>query len=239
MIVIIPMAGEGQRFKDKGYTHPKFLISIRGKPMIQWVLESLNVPAHYYLVVREEHVDQYHLRDMFQSLLPYSHTLVTVPGKTEGAACTVQAALAQANLSEPLVIANSDQVIGWNPTEFLLTMQEQGLDGGIPVFKSVHPKWSYAKTDPQTQRVIEVAEKRPISPWATVGVYYFKSAAGFDAGASAMIAANKRVNGEFYVAPVYNELIAKGQQVRVWEVDSMWSLGTPEDLEEFRLSVCR
>ena len=106
------------------------------------------------------------------------------------------------------------------------------VDGGILTFKAMHPKWSYAKTD-KNGNVCEVAEKKVISNNATVGVYYWKHGEDFVKYAEQMIKKNVRVNNEFYVCPVYNEAIKDKKIIKIKNIESMWGLGTPEDLNYF------
>ena len=106
------------------------------------------------------------------------------------------------------------------------------VDGVLDVFRTEGDKWSFARVDEQN-RVLETAEKRRISPWATTGLYYFRRGRDFVKHASDMIAANERSNNEFYVAPVYNRLIAAGADIRANPLERVWVLGTPEDLDNF------
>ena len=111
-------------------------------------------------------------------------------------------------------------------------MNEQNVDGGIVTFKSTHPKWSFAKID-ENNFVTEVAEKRPISTLATVGIYFWKHGKDYVKYAEQMIEKNIRVNNEFYVCPVFNEAIADGKKFKTYNINKMWGLGTPEDLDIF------
>jgi dTDP-glucose pyrophosphorylase len=106
------------------------------------------------------------------------------------------------------------------------------IDGSILTFHSTHPKWSYAKLN-EDGFVTEVAEKKPISEHATVGIYFFKKGADYIRCAESMIKKNIRVNNEFYVCPVYNEALLEGARVKTFHIDKMWGLGTPEDLDTF------
>ena len=106
------------------------------------------------------------------------------------------------------------------------------IDGGILTFHSTHPKWSYARLD-ESGFVSEVAEKKVISEHATVGVYYWGKGSDYVKYAEQMIEKNIRVNNEFYVAPVYNEAIADGKKIRIKDIQKMWGIGTPEDLNYF------
>ena len=136
--------------------------------------------------------------------------------------------------SNPLIIANSDQFIEWNSSKTMYKFTSQKVDGAILTFKSIHPKWSYAKCD-ENKTVLEVAEKKVISNNATVGIYYWAKGNDYVNYAEQMIKKNIRVNNEFYVCPVFNEAIKDKKRVVIEEVDKMWGLGTPEDLNEFNL----
>lgn len=228
MNVIIPMAGYGSRFSKAGYTFPKPLIEVHGKPMIQVVVDNLRVDANYIFIVQKEHREKYNLDSMLSLLAP-GCKIVDVEKVTEGAACTVLLAKDYIDNDEPLVIANSDQFVEWNSLDFFYKMNEQNLDGGIVSFRSTHPKWSYAKLD-KDNYVEEVAEKKTISDIATVGIYYWKKGSDFVKYAQQMIDKNIRVNNEFYVCPVYNEAIKDGLKIKTFDVPKMWGLGTPEDL---------
>lgn len=231
MNVVIPMAGHGSRFAQAGYTFPKPLIEVNGKPMIQVVVDNLNIDAHFIFIVQKEHYEKYQLRYMLNMIAP-GCDIVRVDGVTEGAACTVLLAKELINNENPLVIANSDQYVEWNSNEVLYAFTADGVDAGIVTFHSVHPKWSFARLDDRGF-VAEVAEKRPISDIATVGIYYWKQGRDFVKYAEQMIAKNVRVNNEFYVCPVFNEAIADGKIIRTKNITRMWGLGTPEDLKHY------
>ena len=231
MNVLIPMAGNGSRFAQAGYTFPKPLIEVHGKPMIQVVVENLAVEANYIFVVQKSHREKYNLDSMLSLICP-GCKIVEVDSVTEGAACTVLLAKEFIDSDEPLVIANSDQFIEWNSLEFFYKMNEQNLDAGIVSFKATHPKWSYAKVD-DNGFVTKVAEKNPISDIATVGVYYWKQGKDFVKYAESMILKDIRVNNEFYVCPVFNEALLDGLKIKTFDVPKMWGIGTPEDLNYF------
>ena len=231
MNVLIPMAGNGSRFAQVGYTFPKPLIEVHGKPMIQVVVENLAVEANYIFVVQKLHREKYNLDSMLSLICP-GCKIVEVDSVTEGAACTVLLAKEFIDNDEPLVIANSDQFIEWNSLEFFYKMSEQNLDAGIVSFKATHPKWSYARVD-VNGFVSEVAEKNPISDIATVGVYYWKQGKNFVKYAESMILKDIRVNNEFYVCPVFNEALLDGLKIKTFDVPKMWGIGTPEDLNYF------
>jgi len=231
MNILIPAAGSGSRFTKVGYTFPKPLIDVNGKPMIQVVVENLNIEGNYIYIVQKKHYDKYNLK-YFLNIITPKCKIITVEGVTEGAACTTLLAKDYINNNKPLLIANSDQYIHWSSVEFMYTMTAGNIDGGILTFRSTHPKWSYAKIDEEFN-VSEIAEKKVISDIATVGIYYWSTGSDYVKYAKQMINKNIRVNGEFYIAPIYNEAIADGKKFKTFDVDKMWGLGTPEDLNSF------
>lgn len=231
MNILIPMAGAGSRFQQAGYVFPKPLIDVKGKPMIQVVVNNINIDANYIYVVQKEHRVKYNLDTLLNILTP-GCTIVETDHITEGAACTALLAKEYINNDLPLFFANSDQFVEWNSNEFMYKMNETDADGGIITFKSIHPKWSFAKVD-EMGYVVKVAEKNPISDNATVGFYYWKNGSDFVKYAEQMIDKDIRVNGEFYVCPVFNQAIEDGRKIRTFEIENMWGLGTPEDLNYY------
>ena len=194
MNVLIPMAGAGSRFQQAGYTFPKPLIDVEGKPMIQVVVENLNIDANFIFVVQKQHREQYNLDTLLNLIAPNSK-VVEVDGLTEGAACTALLAKEYIDNDNPLFFANSDQFVEWDSTEFMYKMNETDADGGIVSFRATHPKWSFAKIN-ESGLVTEVAEKNPISDIATVGYYYWKKGSDFVKYAEDMIEKDIRVNGD-------------------------------------------
>lgn len=231
MNVLIPMAGAGTRFQQAGYTFPKPLIEIDGKPMIQVVVDNINVDANFIFVVQKSHREQYNLDALLKLITP-SCKIVEVDGITEGAACTTLLAKEYINNDDPLLMANSDQFVEWDSNEFMYKMIEQNVDGGLVTFNATHPKWSFAKVD-EYGFVTEVAEKNPISDIATVGIYYWAKGSDYVKYAEQMIEKNIRTNNEFYVCPVFNEAIKDDKKIKTFNIEKMWGLGTPEDLKYY------
>ncbi|MDC0446241.1 glycosyltransferase family 2 protein, partial [Candidatus Pelagibacter sp.] len=229
--IVVPMAGEGSRFVKAGYTFPKPLIEVHQKPMIQIVVESLGLKGNFIFIVKKEHLEKYNLKNFLNIIAPKCK-IITIDKPTEGAACTVLLSKKYVNNSKPLIISNSDQFIEWNTSETMYGFSTKKVDGAILTFTATHPKWSYAKVD-KNSNVTKVAEKKVISNNATVGVYYWKHGKDFVKYANQMINKNIRVNNEYYVCPVYNEAIKDKKIIKIKNVDSMWGLGTPEDLDYF------
>lgn len=229
--VLIPCAGLGSRFKNAGYTFPKPLIEVNNKPMIQVVVENLNIKANFIYIVQKEHYEKYNLKSLLNLLTP-NCTIVQVDGITEGAACTTLLAKEYINNDKPLIIANSDQFLEWDAKKFYYSIMSDKNDGTIVTFNAIHSKWSFAKIG-EDGYVTEVAEKNPISNVATCGVYSYGKGSDYVKYAEQMIEKNIRTNGEFYIAPVYNEFIADGKKINTYHIDKFFGIGTPEDLHYF------
>ena len=229
--IVIPAAGQGKRFAEAGYVHPKPLIEVEGQPMIEHVMDNFKsiVNGRILVLMQDAHIDKYCAETI---LAP--HTILRVFGLTEGAACTVLLAEDYINDNSELIIANSDQYVEASMPEFIWKMQQKNADAGILTFTSQDPKWSYAKYD-RSGQVNIVAEKVVISDQATVGIYYYKHGKDFVKYAKQMIAKNVRVNNEFYVCPVFNEMLAAGKKIFIHQIPErkMHGLGTPEDLKKF------
>jgi dTDP-glucose pyrophosphorylase len=230
------MAGEGSRFQIAGYNKPKPFIDVSGKPMIVRVIENLNCPgAQYILLARKEHIEkESELVAMIER--KYNAIFVPINKLTEGTACTVLYARELINNDSPLLIANSDQIVDIDITNYVDDCHLRRLDGSILTFtdKELNPKWSFAKIDVNGM-VTEVKEKEAISENATVGIYYYKKGNDFVNASIDMIISNDRVNNEFYTCPTYNYAIKNGLNIGIFNINfnKMHGLGTPQDLEAY------
>jgi len=246
MNIIIPLAGEGKRFTNAGFPEKPF-VDINGKSLIETVLSSFPQPwlevGEFVFVTRKEYVGR--LTEICKGM-GIHFRMRAVKETTKGAACSVLLAkdfLNPTELEGPLIIANGDQIVKFSLLNFN-TMANQLRLGGyakdvtgvIPVFRASGIKWSYAGLD-EFNRVYHVAEKEPISPWATCGIYYWSRTDAFFECAENMIHNERRVNNEYYVAPVYNEIVKykfKDGMILALEVDSMIGLGTPEEVQNMK-----
>jgi dTDP-glucose pyrophosphorylase len=236
------MAGRGSRFANAGFTVPKPLIPVGGKPMIQWVIENVrpSQPHQFTFICLSEHLERYPaVPETLRSICPGCH-IVTVNEVTEGAACTVLLAKEFINNDDPLMIANADQFVELDIDTYLAEMDREQAAGLIMTFEADHPKWSYCRMNSQGE-VSEVVEKKVVSNEATVGIYNFRRGADYVRAAERMIERDLRVNNEFYVAPTYNQLIEEGDKIVVMrtgrEYDGMYGLGVPEDLAFFQATA--
>lgn len=230
--IVIPMAGQGSRFAQEGYILPKPLIDVQGVPMIQRVVENLNIDGKYIFIVRQEHIDKYQLKEFLNKIAP-GCIIVPTDGITDGATCSVLLAKDFIDNDTNLLIANSDQFLEWDSSAFLY--ESMNVDGCISTFEQTDPtdkKWSYASLD-KTGFVSRVAEKEVISTNANTGIYFWSKGSDFVKYAKQMIDKNIRTNGEFYIAPVYNEAISDGKRIKIQNCKKMWGLGVPSDLLKF------
>lgn len=233
--IVIPMAGLGSRFLNAGYKTPKPLIPIHGVPMIRLVIENTRpkINHRFIFICQRQHIKDFDLTHKLKAWAP-SCEIIEIDGITEGAACTVLTARELIDTETPMIIANSDQFVTASIDDYI--QKSKQCDGLIMTMYGDDPKWSYAELG-QHGLVKRVAEKEVISNSATVGIYHFKSGKKLVAAADEMIRKNLRVNNEFYVAPIYNELIKDGAEIQTFDVEAaqggMHGLGTPSDLEKF------
>jgi len=234
--IVIPMAGEGSRFVKAGYEKPKPFIDVDGKPMIERVMENLHYEdARFILIARKaDLIKENVLVSQLQSR--YNVVFIGIDKLTEGTACTVLFARNYINNDEPLLIANSDQLVDISIPEFINDCFNRKLDGSILTFTDAerNPKWSFARPG-ENGLVVEVQEKKAISEFATVGIYLFSKGKDFVNAAIDMIINNDRVNNEFYTCPVYNYMLKNDTSIGYFNIEpnQMFGLGTPEDLNKY------
>jgi len=235
--IVLPMAGRGSRFADAGYTLPKPLIPVHGVPMIKVVVDNLTPSCEhrFIFICQQSHIDQY---DLIPKLKSYAGNVevIGINGVTEGQVCTALLAKKYFDNDEPLMNANADQFIDFEIDNYLDAMNSRHLDGLIMTMKSQDPKWSYVRTG-NDGLAIETAEKKVISPDATVGIFNFSRGRDLVRSAEQMIRDNLRVNNEFYTCPCYNYLIREGRKIGIYpvgeEYNGMYGLGIPKDLDFF------
>jgi len=233
MKVVIPLAGRGSRFVEAGFNKPKPLIQIIKKSMVEWATSNINVNFNDFIfLILQKHIDQNNLDEKLKELYSPEITIIPISKVTEGAPLTILQAKEIINTDEELLICNGDQFFSEDVLNMIskLPLEYSGL---IPVFRSTQTKFSYAKVD-GSMNVIEVAEKIPISNYATAGAYYFRKGKDFIWAVEKMIEKDIRRGNEFFVCPVYNELISRGDKIKAILIDKFWPLGTPEDVEYFK-----
>jgi hypothetical protein len=207
------------------------MIDVNGKSMINLVHDNIGLDAHYIFVAKSEHVEKYNLREHISTFCK-DFTIVLQDGRLEGAVMSCLLAKDLIDNDYHLVIANSDQKIIWDGPKEINKLIKSGADGGVLTFKAQEEKWSYAELD-NNNLIQSVAEKIVISDNATCGIYYWNKGSHFIKYAEQMVAKDIRTNNEFYVCPTYNEAVKDEKLIKSVEVEGMYGLGTPEDLQRY------
>ena len=231
------MAGNGVRFQSTDHEKPKPLIKvIHGKPMIQLVVECMtpSVEHRFIFICRREHDEAYQLDNLFEKIT-VQYEKVLIDEITEGPACSVLLAKPWINNDEPMITACSDDYVDTDINEFLSFSAENDAQGTLMTYLGHEVNGSSAKVNNEGL-ITEVGEKRVISPHTTVGIYYFAQGKYFVDAAEQMIKDDKRANGQFYVSPVYNEMIKQNHTIKPYQIEArdMHTMGTPEGLEIFQ-----
>ena len=234
------MAGLGSRFSEAGYELPKPFIDVNGMPMISRVMDNLmHQDATFILLANAQHLQRF--PEMVAKISKsYPVTFIPILKTTEGTACTVLYARKILDSGQPVVVANSDQIVDINFNEFIKDAEVRGLDGSIMTFtdNERNPKWSFAELSAE-KLVVRVREKDPISEFATVGIYYFRRVDSLVNAIVQMIIENDRTNNEFYICPAYNYLIQDQMRVGIFNIEhsQMHGIGTPSDLNSYLATV--
>lgn len=230
MKVVMPMAGRGSRFLSAGEKTPKPLISVKGMPMFYWAMKSIDGIDYSQMIfiTLREHDEQYSVVKMLRKLYGNNAEVILLDTVTEGQLCTVLAAESYLDTKEDVLVMSADTFVRSDIGKHIAE-KRHNCAGIISVAKLAGERWSFAKID-ETGKVIEVAEKRRISDYASTGLYYFSSGSEFLKEAKAMITNQEKTHGEYYVIPVYQKFIAKGLRVDISIADEVYDMGTPEAL---------
>jgi NDP-sugar pyrophosphorylase family protein len=239
--ILIPMAGKSNHFSEDEYPFPKPLLEIGQKTMIEHVVANLSSAGpkiQFIFVVSAADCRKFHLDSTLNIITNHQCKIVKLDKDTKGAACSALMAISHIANQNPLIIANSDQLFDDSISEMIQQIGE--ADAGVLTFRSVHPRWSYVRPD-ENGFVVETAEKRPISPHAIAGLYYFRHGQDFVDAAMKMIHKDASVNSSFYIAPCLNEMILKGKKIRIVEVDSLryHTFYTPNKVKEYEAQLLK
>lgn len=234
--VVLTMAGRGQRFRDVGYSVPKYAIEVKGQTLFRWSLMSLSSwlrdGAQLVCVVRAEDQARAFVEQQCRLEDVSAPVVVELGATTDGQATTVLAARdAVIDRAGPLVVYNIDTHV--RPGAMDRT-RVRG-DGWIPCFPGRGDAWSFAAADADG-RVHDVREKVRISQDATVGLYWFSSFALYESAYAARYAPGTELDaGERYVAPMYKTMLAQGREVFLdrLPLEDVVALGTPDQVARF------
>jgi len=235
--IVMPMAGGSQFFTDSQYGFPKPLVEILEKSMVQIAIEnftSLENEAQFVFIVQANDCDKYHLDNVLKLLTNDNCVIIKVTGEKQSAACSALMAIDSINNADPIIIANSDQQIEENIHHIVTDFEKSAVDAGVVTFETIHPRWSYVRMD-ENGKIIEAAEKKPISRHAIAGLYYFRKGSIFVDAAMKSIQKDAHVNGLYYIAPVLNELILEGYDIQAYGIDrkKYHTFYTPQKIAEY------
>ncbi len=237
MNLVIPIASSSQFFSIETYGYPKPLIEVIGKPMIQHVVENLTQSAIFkkiIFIVKQDECEKYHLDNTLNLLSPIKPEIIKLRLDTQGALCSVLLSVEHIDNSEPLIIANADQIFDGGISSQLKEFSRSKLDAACLTFNSVHPRWAYVRVDRKNQ-VIEAAEKRPISKHAVAGVYLYKSGSDFVKYGMSSIKHSSSIDDKYFISPVFNEFILANKKVGHYEVlnERYHTFYSPQKIEEY------
>lgn len=239
--ILVPLGGTSAFFDSPEYLFPKPLVEIQGKPMIEMVinnLELIRLEKKYVFVVKSSDCHKYHLNNVLQLITNNQCEIVKLENETKGATCSALLAVDYIDSDDELLIVNGDQIIDYNLTKVITSFRQQGVDAGVICFESVHPRWSFIRLDEQ-EYIVEAAEKEPISKSAIAGFYYFKQGSLFVHAAMKSIEKNASINGLYFIAPVLNELILENKVLKPYYIDKRkyHSFYSPQKIKEYEMKL--
>jgi NDP-sugar pyrophosphorylase family protein len=238
--IILPMAGRGSRFANAGFTTPKPLIPVDGRPMFLKAISSfdrLDTPKRYTVILRKEHDAEYSLANQIKEALPEANIILT-DEPAMGALRDAYRAMIYLEPNEGVLVMDCDIMIGGDAYFEMIRKSlsdEDDIQGGLLLFKSQEPRFSYAELD-DSGLVIHTAEKQVISPYAIGGGYYLASTEAFDTNAQSVFSRPlDETHPEYFMSYIFNDIIQNGGKVR-GAVGDFVSFGTPEELSAYEQS---
>ena len=241
-ITLIPLAGHGSRFSKVGYNDPKPLIEVSGKPMIIQAANSLPFNYKHIFVTLKEHFRNYPLEKFLKEEYKVSE-IISLDKVTDGQAVTCSLGLKNVGQNSSILISAADNGIMYDQKKFKKLIYDETIDAIIFTFRNhksskTNPEmYGWVKTDSENNS-ISVSVKVPISstPFkdhAIVGTFWLKKAKYFNHGLQNLLDKKIKVNSEYYVDSIMDELIKIGLRVKIFEVDHYICWGTPNDYETF------
>ncbi|MGG4034638.1 glycosyltransferase family 2 protein [Paenibacillus cisolokensis] len=235
MNIVITMAGMGSRFRRAGYLQPKYMINVKGRSLFYWSIISLKSfdfsRNHFIFIVQSADDAKGFIREECSKLGVIMYDIVEIDHLTDGQATTVLFGKPYWTPESPLLIYNIDTHV----KPGVIYKNTINDDGWIPCFNAPGDKWSFVKLNEENQ-VIEVREKKRISNYATIGLYWFSSARLYEHAYNLYYSLpGREEKGERYIAPIYNQLIQNNYKVTIslLATESVHILGTPEEVESF------
>jgi len=244
--ILIPMSGFGERFRRAGYTVPKPLIEVNGKPVIAHVLDLFPGETDVHFICNRDHLVN-RAWDMAGILKKYcpTGTIHSIESHKKGPVYAVSRIFDAIDQDRPAVVNYCDFTGQWNWETFKQFMDRTKCSGAIICYSGFHPhmlactKFAYCKTD-GTDRVVAIQEKQPytdnpMNEWASCGTYCFNSGETLRRTYEETLSRDDlKLKGEYYASLAYRPLLEKGADVRVFPMERFCQWGTPEDLADWR-----
>jgi len=227
------MAGLGRRLASCAYNEPKPLIKIFGKTIMEWAITSVGTEGNFIFCCRKDHIKNYEIDIRLKKIMPACE-IISINYQTQGTVQTILEASHLINNDDELIISDSDHYILWDTPRFNKEIRNSNIDACVMIFpeNQYSSALSYVKLDEEGY-VVQAAEKIPISGTAAAGIHYYKKGSDFVKYGKIMIDKDRRFNNEFYVTPVYNELVEDGKKIVTFPIIKKWALGDPTELDIF------
>jgi NDP-sugar pyrophosphorylase family protein len=243
--LVVPMAGMGQRFANEGYDVTKPLIPVSGKPMVMQAVNDLPPAIRHVFVLRSDMPGHQEISITLKHVYPNA-VIVAIPNVTEGQACTALIGLDAlereiGNVSAPITFGACDNGALYDAATFEALVDNPDVDvivWGVRGHANAvrHPQM-FGWIDAENGVIRRISVKIPLNFPATdpiiLGTFTFRRAEDFRKVVERLITRDGRVNREFYIDSCINDAIELGLRCRLFEVDSLLSWGTPNDLRTF------
>ena len=241
MHIVIPMSGMGNRFINAGYTVPKPLIMVDGKPIIEHVCNLFPGEEKFTFICNSKHLKETNMLEVLKRIKPNAN-IIEIPNHKKGPVYAVSSISDLLDDDEEIIVNYCDFSTYWDYKDFLLHTRNRGADGAIPAYKGFHPHMlgstNYAFMRDDKQWMFEIKEKEPFTDnrmeeYASNGTYYFKKGLFVKKYFEKLMSRDINLKGEYYVSLVYNLLVEDGLKVSIYEIQHMLQWGTPEDVQEY------
>lgn len=243
MQIVVPMSGFGERFRRAGYTVPKPLIKIDGKPIIEHVIDMFPGEKNFIFICNQDHLGHpdYSMEKILKNYCPMGK-VIGIPSHKLGPIHAVQQVTSELNMDEPVVVNYCDFTCYWDWQNFKKFVEKCKCEGAIPAYKGFHPHTlgniNYAYMKEESGWVLDIQEKQPytdnrMEEYASSGTYYFSSACVMVDAFNKVKESDFNVSGEYYVSLAYKPLLAEGKPVCVYPLQHFMQWGTPQDVAEY------
>lgn len=240
--IVIPMLGDNYFSDEKDRVFPLPLREVCGKTILEYIVNNYqDIPNKQFIfIIKEYDSRRFHLDEILRRLDSECQVLV-VKDKTQGMACSTMLAIEYIKDSNPLIIANDNQFLETDIGSALESFS--GFDAGAITFESIHPRYAYAKVN-EDNLMVCAYEKNPISKHAIAGFYYFRKGSDFIAASQSMIKKDVNYEGQYFIAPVFNEMILQNKRITIFEIPkdsyhTFYSLAKVREYERIKSNESR